>query len=286
MTARPVLEQSEAVRARLGEPGPAAEVRAGRISSESLALWGYRVLFGVLVLLGWQLASGRLVDEFWISTPLDIAARLSEWVATGALAHHTVVTLEEALGGLLVGGLAGVVLGFVLGQQALLSRILDPYVTAVYSLPKVALAPLFILWFGIGMTAKVAFSAVVVFFLVFFNTYAGVRDVDGDLLDVVRIMGGKRRHLLVKVVVPTALAWIFLGFKVAIPYALIGAVVAEIVASNRGLGYLVEHSAGQFDTTGVFAALFVLVVVSTVLNESLARAEAFLMRWKVAGKGT
>src|SRR5574337_468983 len=103
---------------------------------------------------------------------------------------------------------------------------MDPYITAVYSLPKVALAPLFILWFGIGVTAKVAYSAVVVFFLVFFNTFAGVRDVDKDLIDVIRIMGGQRWHLLAKVVFPTALTWIFLGFKVAIPYALIGAVVA------------------------------------------------------------
>lgn len=278
-----ILEGAEAT-TKLGERSSGLEQGVTPAGLEFLKLWAFRILFGLLLLMVWQLAAGRLIDEFWISTPLSIVARLSDWIRTGLLLHHTMVTLQEALGGLLIGGVAGIVLGFSLGQNDFLARIMDPYITAVYSLPKVALAPLFILWFGIGITAKVVYSAVVVFFLVFFNTFAGVRDVDKDLIDVIRIMGGGRWHLLVKIILPTALTWIFLGLKVAIPYALIGAVVAEIVASNRGLGYLIEYSAGQFDTTGVFAALFVLMVISTILNEALARAEAFFMRWKIAGK--
>lgn len=284
MAAPDMLEGTEATTAKLRERITDAGKEATSPTAESLKLWGSRILFGLILLMGWQVVAGRLIDKFWISTPLSIMARLSDWITTGLLWHHTAVTLQEALGGLLIGGIAGIVLGFLLGQNLFLARIMDPYITAVYSLPKVALAPLFILWFGIGMTAKVAYSSVVVFFLVFFNTYAGVRDVDKDLMDVIRIMGGQKRHLLAKVVLPTALTWIFLGLKVAIPYALIGAVVAEIVASNRGLGYLIEYSAGQFDTTGVFAALFVLMIISTILNETLARAEAFFLRWKVAGK--
>jgi NitT/TauT family transport system permease protein len=249
-----------------------------------LRLLALRTLLIAALLGAWQVAATWWVDPFWISMPSSIALQLEQWTASGLLFYHLGLTLQAAFFGLVLGSSLGVVFGFALGSNQTLGRVADPVVIALYSLPKVAVAPLMVLWFGIGIQSKIVLAAVTVFFLVFFNTYAGVREVDRDLLDVVRIMGASRGALLRKVVVPSALGWIFVGLKVAAPYALVGAVVGEIVASNRGIGYLVQHAAGQFDSTGVFAALFVLMVVSTLLNETLNRIEARLMRWKVPGR--
>ncbi len=256
---------------------------APRTPVAGIRLFAFRTLLIVGLLAAWELLS-HVVDPFFISRPSAIAQRLWEWTLSGVLLFNTVITLEAALWGLLIGAAGGIVLGFALGQNRTLGSVADPLIVALYSLPKVALAPLFILWFGIGLQSKIALAAITVFFLVFFNTYAGVREVDQDLVDVLRIMGAGRADILRRVVLPSALGWIFVGLKVAVPYALIGAVVGEIVASNRGLGYLVQHSAGQFDSTGVFAALFVLMIVATALNELLTRAQGRLMRWKVTNE--
>ncbi|WP_277604021.1 ABC transporter permease, partial [Agrococcus sp. ARC_14] len=150
----------------------------------------------------------------------------------------------------------------------------------LYSIPKVALAPLFIVWFGIGIDMKIILAAVSVFFLVFLNTAAGVRDVDRGLIDAVRLMGGTRRDIALKVVLPASMSGLLTGLKVSIPYALIGAVIGELVASNRGLGYLINDSAAQFNTAGVFAAVAVLTVLAMVLNGLVGLLAARANRWK------
>jgi NitT/TauT family transport system permease protein len=253
--------------------------------------WRYRLRLGlarlgllVLLVTVWQAVGGNLVDSFWISRPSEIVAKLVGWIQTGMLWYQVSITLEEMIVGFIVGALTGLAVGFMLGRSEFLASLLDPFILAVYSLPKIALAPLFILWFGIDMKPKIILAAVVVFFLVFYNTYAGVRDVDTDLVNTVRIMGANRLQILRFIVLPGSLTWIFTGLKISIPYALIGAVVGEIMASNRGIGYLIVGSAGQFDTAGVFAALLVLMVIATVLNELLNRSEAVLLRWKHAGR--
>jgi NitT/TauT family transport system permease protein len=253
--------------------------------------WRYRLRLGlarlgllVLLVTVWQAVGGNLVDSFWISRPSEIVAKLVGWIQTGMLWYQVSITLEEMIVGFVLGALAGLAVGFMLGRSEFLASLLDPFILAVYSLPKIALAPLFILWFGIDMKPKIILAAVVVFFLVFYNTYAGVRDVDTDLVNTVRIMGANRLQILRFIVLPGSLTWIFTGLKISIPYALIGAVVGEIMASNRGIGYLIVGSAGQFDTAGVFAALLVLMVIATVLNELPNRSEAVLLRWKHAGR--
>ena len=144
----------------------------------------------------------------------------------------------------------------------------------------IALAPLFILWFGIGIQAKIILTATIVFFLVFFNTYAGVRDTSRELIDIVRLMGARTGQVLWRVVLPSALTAIFVGLRVSVPYALIGAVVGEMMASNRGVGFLLVRATGQFDTAGAFAALFVLIVISTCFNAGIVTLERYLLRWK------
>lgn len=287
MSALTERERERGALAAEGDVQPLPSPASGELTEARESRWGLLALRLALLLLllgGWELASGRVVDQFFISKPSAIWGRLATWLGNGTLPFHVGITMHEALLGLLFGGVGGVLVGFALGRNLFLARLLDPYITAFYSLPKVALAPLFILWFGIGIAAKIVLSAVIVFFLVFYNTYAGVRDADQDLIDVVRLMRGKRRHVLTIAVIPSAMVWVFTGLKIAVPYALIGAVVGEMMASNKGLGHLIEGSAGQFDTAGVFAALLVLMAISTTLHELLNRLERIVLRWKLVNR--
>jgi NitT/TauT family transport system permease protein len=182
--------------------------------------------------------------------------------------------------GFAVGSLFGALLGFVLGYFRYLDALLSPFITAIYTLPKIALAPLVLLWLGIGYEAKVALSALLVFFLVFFNTYAGVRQVDPDLTNAARLMGASRRQLLRHVLCPHAAAWVFTGLRLALPYALVGAVVGEMLASNHGIGFLLANASNQLDTVGAFAALAILVTIGLLLNLLVELVEARVQRWQ------
>jgi NitT/TauT family transport system permease protein len=252
-------------------------------------LWAIRLGLLAAALVAWEAMAGNpktefaLVDRFWTSQPSEIAQRLVEWITRGTLWLHLLITLQEMLIGLIIGSLAGITLGFLLGRNVTLARVLDPFIMAIYSIPKLALAPLFILWFGIGLEPKIVLVSTACFFLLFLNTYSGVRDVDRELVDIIRVMGASQRDLQFKVVLPSASPWILTGLKAAVPYSLIGAVVGEIMASNRGLGYLLIHAQGQYDTAGVFAAIIVLMLMGLLLNEVVNRSEAYLLRWKSAG---
>jgi NitT/TauT family transport system permease protein len=256
----------------------AAARRLKRSRRRAVILSRLAVAAGFITL--WHLTSGTLIDSFWISTPSAVFDRLYEWFATGEIWAHIRVTVIETLAGFLIGCVFGVVFGVVFGMSPRVAEVMEIFIVGLYSLPKVALAPLFILWFGIGIISKIMLAAIGVFFLVFYNTYSGVVNTDRELLDAIRLMGGNRWHIIRKVILPSALVWIFTGMKIAIPYALIGAVVGEMMAANRGIGYLIQSSAGQFDTGGVFAALLILVVVSTSTQIGLRFMEAKLLRWK------
>lgn len=272
-----------AVPLELREPELGSDRPAAR--NEWLTVWAWRIGIIIVGLGLWEFASGRLIKPFWISSPSEIWRQLSEWVATGELWMHVEVTLTETVMGFGFGAVSGVAVGLALGLNRRLAAVLDPFIIAFYSLPKIALAPLFILWFGVGLTSKVVLATFVVFFLVFYNTYAGTLAVEAELVDVLRLMGARRSQIVRKVILPSALIWIFTGMKSSVPYALIGAVVGEMMASNKGLGYLIEAAAGQYDTGGVFAALFVLMIIATGLHELLKQGERFVMRWKEEGNG-
>lgn len=243
-----------------------------------------RLLVLAVALVVWQLTARALEIEFFISKPTEIWDKLVEWVGSGYLIDNLGVTLQATFYGFLLGSATGIVVGFVLGLIPLLGRLFDPFITAVYSLPKLALAPLFVLWFGIELEMKVVLTAVIVFFLVFWNTYTGVRERDTELVDVLRVMGAKRRDIIRKVVLPGSLTYIYVGLKLAIPYALVGAVVGELIASNQGLGYILMSAAGAFDTAGIMAALVILMLIATLMNALLNLSEVYVMRWKRAGR--
>lgn len=250
--------------------------RHGRTSSVVII----RTLLLVALVIFWQLASGRLIDPLFISKPTAIWHRLTQWAGDGTLWSNSWITIKEILIGYAVGAAAGVVFGFVIASQRFLYRVLDPYIMSLYSIPKVALAPLFIVWLGIGIEMKIVLAAVTVFFLVFLNTAAGVREVDPGLIDAARLMKASRRDLILKVILPGSMAGVFTGLRVAIPYALIGAVIGELVASNRGLGYLINNGAATFDTAGVFAALIVLTVIAAILNGFVNLFDRYASKWK------
>ena len=248
----------------------------------AMVLW--QTALGIAILFVWQGVSGRLVDSFFISNPIDVGRRLAEWTLNGSIFLHLWATVYATILGFVLGSLIGAALGIWLGVSPFASRLLNPYLNALNALPKVALAPLFVLWFGLGIESKVALAAVLVLFLVFLNTFAGVRQVDQDLIDGARLMRATRTQVIVKVIVPSALSWLFAGLRVSVPYALIGAVLGEMIASNRGLGYLVQFSGAQFDTAGVFAVLLVIALLAMALNFVVDIVQNRMERWRIVSR--
>jgi NitT/TauT family transport system permease protein len=241
----------------------------------------WQLLVGAAVLAVWQtLVSFRILDAFFVSRPSDIAARIGQWVLAGSLWAHLAVTLEESLLGLVVGAATGISLGFSLGRSPLLAAVFDPYIKILNAVPRVVLAPLFLLWFGLGIWSKVALAVTLVFFVMFFSTYQGVRDADRVLIDNVRMLGATERQLVRHVLVPSALTWIFSSLQTSLGFAMVGAVVGEYLGSTRGLGYVISQAEGTFDTTGVFAGMTVLGVVVVIVSAGVTRLERWLLRWK------
>jgi NitT/TauT family transport system permease protein len=243
-----------------------------------------QIVLGIGFLLAWQGVSGRMVDNFYISNPIEVGKRLLGWIADGSLFLHMWATVYATLLGFFIGAVIGVVLGIWLGVSPFTSRLLNPYLGALNALPKVALAPLFVLWFGLGIESKVALAAVLVLFLVFLNTFAGVREVDQDLVDSARLMRATRTQVIMKVIIPSALSWMFAGLKISVPYALIGAVLGEMIAANRGLGYLVQFSGSQFDSAGVFAVLIVIALLAVALNFLVELVQDRMQLWRIVGR--
>ena len=266
----------------LDREAPAARASLPEISGWTMLLC--QVALGILVLLVWQGASGRLVDNFFISNPIDVAVRLYGWTMDGSIFRHIGATVYATAMGFFIGAVGGAILGVWLGVSPFASRLLSPYLNALNALPKVALAPLFVLWFGLGLESKIALAAVLVLFLVFLNTFAGVREVDQDLIDGARLMRATRAQVIAKVIIPSAMSWVFAGLKISVPYALIGAVLGEMIAANRGLGYLVQFSGAQFDSAGVFAVLLVIALLAVGLNFLVEIVQHRMERWRIVGR--
>jgi NitT/TauT family transport system permease protein len=236
----------------------------------------------LLALVGvWEAASGTLIPKFWVSSPSAIIAVLGRWSADGSLFHHIAATLTEMGSGYVIGAAAGIGCGLCLGFLPYVERVTAPFVAALYALPKIALAPLFVILFGIELESKIVLVASTIFFLLLYNTLDGVRDIDRDLVQALEVMGATRGEIVRKALVPATLPWIFTGLRIAVRYAFTAAILGELMASNEGIGYLIEASAGDYNTAGVYAAVFVLVALSVLFTELLTRTEASTLRWRV-----
>ncbi|SDJ37549.1 NitT/TauT family transport system permease protein [Bradyrhizobium sp. Rc2d] len=245
-----------------------------------------KLLPGVILLLFWQYSSGRLIREIYVSKPTAVAQRLYELFASGEIYPHLWITGQELVLGYVIGVAGGVVGGYTLGRSARLARIFEPYVMAFYGVPKIALAPLFIIWFGIGMGSKVALASIMVFFLVFYNVFAGVRSVDRELVNLTLVMGANQRQLTYHVFLPAAAPFVMLGMRLAIPYSVIGVIVGEFTSSAQGLGLFIHEASSTYDPAGVFAGIVILLAFVTVANFLAGRVERRLLRWRsLSGTG-
>ena len=247
-------------------------------SGKRILAWQAVTIIGILA--AWELL-GHILDPTWVSRPSLIFVRLAD-LLRGEIYRHLAITAGEIVVGISIGGSLGALAGLWLGTSRLLGSILRPLVVTLYNVPLVTLAPLFIVWFGFGMESKVVLVAISVFFVVFFNTFSGAQRVDQDLLQTLRLMGATRFEVFVRVVFPASMAWIVAAFKIAFPYALVAATTGEMLAARDGLGSLLAKSAAQFDMTGVYTILFVLMIVGMLIGEIAMRSENYLLRWRHA----
>ncbi|MBA2673827.1 ABC transporter permease [Ramlibacter sp.] len=265
-----------------------------RLSNRSLRLWQVGVL--VLVLLAWHLASRNEQTAFFLGEPIKVAGRIWSWflpvdvAPNGVFAEglagradiypHLGVTLAETVLAFAIGTVLGLAVGLWLALAPTASAILDPYIKAANSMPRVILAPIFGLWFGLGIWSKVALAVTLVFFIVFFNVYQGVREVSPVILANARMLGANRKQLLRTVYLPSATSWVFSSLHTSVGLAFVGAVVGEYLGSARGVGYLILQAEGTFDVNTVFAGIVVLTAFALVLDGIVGRIERHLMKWQ------
>lgn len=250
-----------------------------------LTVAGLRLLLGVTILGAWELTT-RLgwVDVFFWSQPSAIAAKLWIWLTQGTdlgpIWDQVLVTMEETVGGFVVGSILGIVFGVALGRSALLADVLGPYIKGFNAIPRVVVGALFAVALGLDIRAKIATAAVLVFFVVFFNAFQGVREVDRNLIANARILGANDRRLTTEILIPSALSWIVASLHTSFGLALVGAVVGELFGATQGLGELIYSAKNNFDTAGVFAGMALLAAMALVAEALITALENRLIKWR------
>jgi NitT/TauT family transport system permease protein len=246
-----------------------------------------RLAILVFVLGGWELSARLLwIDPFFFSQPSLIALQIYDWMVNGTsqgpLLTQVLVTLEETVIGFLIGSVAGVIFGILLGRNKLLSDVFSIYIQIANSIPRVVFGSIFVIALGLGMASKVALAFVMVFFVVFGNAFQGVREADRYMIANAQILGASRRQVTTAVVIPSALSWILASLHVSFGFALVGAVVGEFLGSRQGIGLLISTAQGAFNASGVFAAMIVLAVVALGADFLLTSLEKRLLKWRPA----
>ncbi|VWC23087.1 binding-protein-dependent transport systems inner membrane protein [Burkholderia lata] len=246
-----------------------------------------RIAVLVIVLGGWELAARlKWIDPFFFSMPSLIFDQIQDWFVNGTsqgpLLTQVWVTLEETGIGFLIGSVAGVICGIVLGRNKLMADVFGLYIQIANSIPRVVLGSIFVIALGLGMASKIALAVVMVFFVVFGNAFQGVREADRYLIANAQILGASRRQITTAVVIPSALSWILASLHVSFGFALVGAVVGEFLGSKQGIGLLISTAQGAFNASGVFAAMIVLAVVALAADYLLTWLEKRLLKWRPA----
>ncbi len=251
-----------------------------------------RMLTAIGALVAWHLLTTvpapekPLLDPFFFSTPVDVLRRTARDIVTAQLWYDLSITLLETALAFVIGVVAGIGFGFWFARRALLAAVMDPYVQAANALPRVVLAPIFALWFGLGIWSKVALGVTLVFFIVFFNVYQGVKEVSPTVLANARMLGMNDRQLLRHVYLPSAMSWVFSSLHTSVGFALIGAVVGEYLGSAAGLGYRIAQAEGVFDVTGVFSGMLILMIFVILIDSIVTLAERRLLVWRPAAATT
>jgi NitT/TauT family transport system permease protein len=256
-----------------------------------LTLLACQILVAVVALALWQLLAtvpvfGRiLLPPFFFSTPVDVGSQIVDWFSSGMIWKHLLITLFESTFAFIIGSLAGVMIGFWFARQPRVAAVFDPYVKMANALPRVVLGPIFTLWLGLGVWSKVALGVTLVFFIVFFNVYQGVKEVSSTVLANGRMLGMSERQLTRHVYWPSALSWMFSSLHTSVGFAVVGAVVGEYLGSAAGLGYLIQQADGMFDAAGVFAGMFVLSVFVISIDIVVTVVERRLLVWRPDAAG-
>ena len=267
------------------------KTHAGSLSSTAAPVgrvWGKRSLWVTILrafivaafLLLWEIASGRWIEPFLISSPSRIISSMISSFQSGDLLQHTWVTFKEIAIGFPLGAFSGIALGYWFGRSRLLAEIFEPIIIALNGIPRTALAPLFIVWLGIDIWSKVGVVFLLTFFLNFFNTYAGMRQIDQDYIDLARLMGAKGWKLTFKVIMPAISPYVFTGIRTSIPFSVIGAIVGEFVAATEGVGFFIRQSAGLFRTADVFVGIIVLMFMVVAMVKVAELTERRALRWQ------
>ena len=250
-------------------------------------VWGGRLLLLVVVLGGWQLCTAGahpLVDPFFFGRPSGIWHRLVKYftdgTSFGSYWDQIYTTLKEAVLGFFFGTLAGIIAGVALGSSRILSDVFGPYIKIVNAIPRIVLGSIFIVAFGIGILPKILLAAVLVFFVVFFNAFQGVREVDPNIVANARVLGAKPLDIVRHVTVPSALTWIIASLHSAFGFAIVGALVAEVLGSQKGLGLVIKTAQGQFDPNGVFAVMATVAVITLGAEWLITQLEHRLLSWR------
>jgi len=251
-----------------------------------IGLLSLQLLVAIVALGLWQFFAtvpvfGKLwLPPFFFSNPVDVGSQIIKWFSSGVIWKHLVITLWESILAFVIGSAAGVMIGFWFARQPLVAAVFDPYVKMINALPRVVLAPIFTLWLGLGIWSKVALGVTLVFFIVFFNVYQGIREVSHTVLDNGRMLGMSERQLMRHVYWPSALSWMFSSLHTSVGFAVVGAVVGEYLGSAAGLGYLIQQAEGVFDVAGVFAGMFVLSAFVILLDIGVTMIERRLLVWR------
>jgi sulfonate transport system permease protein len=250
-------------------------------------LWKRRVwvtLLRVAIVGGffllWEIASGNWIDTFLISSPTRILVSMIAGFRSGDLIQHSWVTLQEIAIGFPAGVILGIALGYAFGRSPLLAELFEPIIIALNGIPRTALAPLFIVWLGIGLWSKVGVVFLLTFFLNFFNTYTGMRQLDQEYVDLARLMGAGRWKLTFRVILPAIAPYVFTGIRTSIPFSVIGAIVGEFVAATEGVGFFIRQAAGLFRTADVFVGIIVLMLMVIAMDKAAELIERRALRWQ------
>ncbi len=244
-----------------------------------------RLLILAVLTGGWELAARyNFMDPFFFSQPTAIFWRLVTWVkegtSLGPLWYQVWVTMEEAILGFLWGAVAGIIVGILLGRNKFWADVFSIYIKVFNAIPRIVLAPIFIMAFGLGMTSKVAVSFVMVFFVVFANAFQGVREADKAMIANAKILGASPWDVTRSVILPSALSWIFASLHVSFGFAIVGAVVGELLGSRFGIGQLIAIAQGSFDAAGVFGGMIVLLVVALAADYAMGFIERSIVKWR------
>lgn len=244
-----------------------------------------QIVLVVAVLVFWSLTSGRVFDPFYVGSPGGVVKVLVSDLADARFYNDLRVTGTEMILGYALGALAGIVLGVLFTRWPLAADIADPFFSAFNSLPRIALAPLFVVWLGIDLAPKIVLAATLVFFITFFTTMSGIRNVDPALVNVARVVGATERQIFRHVMLPGAAAWVMSGLKMSLPYSLIGVIVGEFMISSSGLGYRLNYYSTSYNTNGTFAMLLVMMALMMALNGLMSWIERRMFRWRGETKG-